>query len=79
MIAVSSPDPRYFDEVLFLVREEYMRTPDSSPQELLRQAERAAADYAAGFAPERTSPYTYIRRLISFLSLRIMRFSRRLM
>lgn len=49
VIVVKSPDPRIFEEAIFVLREDYIR--GSSPERLLEEARRAAGAYLerAGF------------------------------
>ena len=43
IIVVKSPDPEVFDEAIFVVREEFLRSPGVSQTQLLSDARRAAA------------------------------------
>jgi len=45
VIVVKSPDPRVFDEAIFIVREDYMRTGGISRTQLLDDARKAADGY----------------------------------
>ena len=45
VIVVPSPDPKVFEQAIFIVKDEYMRRPGVSQQELMRQAQRAAGSY----------------------------------
>jgi hypothetical protein len=45
VIVVDSPDPTVFEQAIFVVREDYLRTPGISQKELLRQARAAAGSY----------------------------------
>lgn len=49
VIVVKSPDPRIFEEAIFVLREDYIK--GSSPERLLEEARRAAGAYLerAGF------------------------------
>ena len=44
-ILVKSPDPRLFDEAIFIVKEEALTGGEDSTQEVLRQAREAADGY----------------------------------
>lgn len=48
VIVVRSPDPNVFEEAIFLVREEYMRSPGVTQTQLLNEARMAAAGYVGG-------------------------------
>lgn len=48
VIVVRSPDPDVFDEAIFLVKEEYMRSPGVTQAQLLSEARKAASGYLAG-------------------------------
>lgn len=43
IIVVKSPDPDVFDEAIFVVKEEFLRSPGVSQDQLLSDARRAAA------------------------------------
>lgn len=43
IIVVKSPDPDVFDEAIFVVKEEFLRSPGVSQEQLLSDARRAAA------------------------------------
>ena len=45
VIVVRSPDPKVFDEAIFIVREDYMRAGGVSRTQLLDDAKRAADGY----------------------------------
>lgn len=44
VIVVKSPDPRIFDEAIFVIKEDYMRR-GGTMEQLLEEARRAAGDY----------------------------------
>lgn len=50
VIVVRSPDPNVFEEAIFLVREEYMRSPGVTQTQLLNEARMAAAGYIGGIS-----------------------------
>lgn len=64
VVVVPTPDPM-FSEAVFILRDEALREPGVSRDELLRQAERAAESYTEGALPgmERLS----LRPLAAFL------------
>ena len=43
VIVVKSPDPRIFEEAIFILKEDYIK--GSSPERLLEEARRAAGEY----------------------------------
>lgn len=44
VIVVKSPDPRIFDEAIFVIKEEYMKR-GGSMEQMLEEARRAAGEY----------------------------------
>ena len=48
VILVKSPDPKLFDEAIFIVKEEAMTREGVTPEQLMRQARRAADGYLKG-------------------------------
>lgn len=45
VIVVKSPDPKVFEEAIFIVREEYLKTAGMTRAQLLHQAREAAGIY----------------------------------
>jgi len=45
VIIVKSPDPKIFEQAIFIVRDDYLMTNGVGQKELLRQANRAANGY----------------------------------
>ncbi len=45
VIIVKSPDPKIFEQAIFIVRDEYLQTQGVGQKELLRQAKQAANGY----------------------------------
>ena len=45
IIVVKSPDPKVFEEAIFIVREDYMRSPGITQTKLLDEARQAASGY----------------------------------
>lgn len=45
VIVVKSPDPKVFEEAIFIVREDYMKTAGVTRSQLLSEARRAAGSY----------------------------------
>ena len=52
---VRSPDPKVFDEAIFIVREEYMRTGGISRTQLLDDARKAADGYVGSLRKRKQS------------------------
>ncbi len=50
VIVVRSPDPKIFDEAIFILREDYMKG-GGSLEDVLEEARRAAGDYLRKNAP----------------------------
>lgn len=46
VIIVKSPNPKIFEQAIFIVRDDYLSTQGVGQKELLRQAREAANDYA---------------------------------
>lgn len=53
VIVVPSPDPGIFEQAVFIVSDEYLRSSGRSQAELLRRAREAAGGYAAQKLPHR--------------------------
>lgn len=53
VIVVPSPDPQMFEQAVFIVSDEYLRSSGRSQAELLRRAREAAGGYAARQLPRR--------------------------
>ena len=56
IVIVPSPDPKVFEQAIFVVREDYLRESERKGGELLREAQDVAEDYlrdALGPAPRR--------------------------
>lgn len=45
IIVVKAPDPRVFEEAIFIVREDYMRSPGVTQSKLMEEARQAANGY----------------------------------
>ena len=45
VILVQSPDPKLFDQAIFLLREDAFSAPGVTPEQVLRQARQAADGY----------------------------------
>lgn len=47
VIVVKSPDPKVFEEAIFIVREDYMKTAGVTRSQLLNEAKKAAGVYTS--------------------------------
>ena len=61
VIVVNSPDPKLFDQAIFLLREDAFSSAGTSPEQVIRQARQAADGYlrkntVVGRAAARLSP-----------------------
>lgn len=45
VIVVKSPDPKLFDQAIFLLREDAFSSPGATPEQVIRQARQAADGY----------------------------------
>lgn len=69
VIRVRVPVPGIFREAVFFLHEDYLRRGDLSREELLRQARRAAEDYARPFLPEKRRTYWWLWPLLLLAGL----------
>lgn len=53
IIVVKSPDPKVFEEAIFIVREDYMRSKGITQAQLLADARRAANGYMGGIRTDK--------------------------
>ena len=53
VVVIKSPDPKIFDEAIFLVRDESSRGPGVTSDELLREAQGVAEDFVRSKARRR--------------------------
>lgn len=61
VIVVKSPDPKLFDQAIFLLREDAFSSSGATPEQVIRQAQQAADGYlrkntVVGRAAARLSP-----------------------
>ena len=61
VIVVKSPDPKLFDQAIFLLREDAFSSPGTNPEQVIRQAQQVADQYlrkntVVGRAAARLSP-----------------------
>lgn len=47
VVVIKSPDPRYFEQAIFILRDDILKKGGKSSQKILRDAERVARDYLA--------------------------------
>lgn len=55
VIIVKSPDPKVFEEAIFIVREDYMRSPGITQAQLINDARKAADGYMGGIKRKKGS------------------------
>ena len=55
VIVVKSPDPKVFEEAIFIVREDYMKTAGVTRSQLLSEAKQAAGAYTGSLRGGRIS------------------------
>ena len=53
VVVVKAPDPRYFEQALFLVREDALSAPGVTEESVVREARRIAGDALPGRSPGR--------------------------
>ena len=56
VIVVKSPDPKVFEEAIFIVREDYMKTAGVTRSQLLSEAKQAAGAYTGSLRSSKISP-----------------------
>ena len=64
IIVVRSPDPRIFEQAIFIVREDYMGQTGVSQTQLLRQARLAAGNYLSPGGNDKSSVLPRLRGLL---------------
>ena len=62
IIVVKSPDPKIFEQAIFIVRDDYLTNHAIDQKELMRQANEAASGYVIGTYHKRKT--TFIKPLI---------------
>lgn len=55
VIVVKSPDPKVFEEAIFIVREDYMKTAGVTRSQLLSEAKQAAGAYTGSLRSSKIS------------------------
>ncbi len=55
VIVVKSPDPKVFEEAIFIVREDYMKTAGVTRSQLLNEARQAAGEYTGSLRTSKLS------------------------
>lgn len=48
VIVVKSPDPKIFEQAIFIVKEDYLGKEGANPSDVLKEARRVADDYIRG-------------------------------
>ena len=51
IIVVKSPDPRIFDEAIFIIREDYLAASGADKAAVLKEAQRVAGEYMKANVP----------------------------
>jgi hypothetical protein len=51
VVVVKSPDPKIFEQAIFIVREDYAGKNGADSSDVLREAQRVADDYVRGSVP----------------------------
>lgn len=51
VIVVKSPDPKIFEQAIFIVKEDYLGKEGADPSDVLKEARRVADDYIRGSVP----------------------------
>ena len=64
IIVVKSPDPKVFEQAIFIVREDYACQSGISQRELMRQARQAAGGYLTSGKPKPRDPVSWLRGLL---------------
>lgn len=59
VIVVKSPDPKVFEEAIFVVRDDYLRKPGISQKELMREARSVAKHYSDSVGKKRRTSFLY--------------------
>ena len=59
VIIVDSPDPLVFEEAIFVVRDDFLKKPNVSQKELMRQARAAAKNYVGGVGKKRVFGFLF--------------------
>lgn len=62
VVVVKSPDPRIFDEAIFIVRDDFFKKDPDGTKKLLEEAQRAASDYIRSTAGKRPALPRRLRR-----------------
>ena len=55
VIVVKSPDPKIFEQAIFIVKEDYIGKEGANSSEILKEAQRVADDYIRGSVPGKKS------------------------
>ena len=55
VVVIKSPDPKIFEEAIFIVREDYLNSGGMSPEELIKEAQRVANSYVKSQGSEKKS------------------------
>lgn len=58
VIVVKSPDPKIFEQAIFIVKEDYASKEGASSEDVLREAQRVADDYIRTAVPGKRSLFS---------------------
>lgn len=67
VIVVKSPDPKVFEEAIFIVREDYMKTAGVTRSQLLSEARRAAGIYTGSMRRSEKIPTALVAALSTLI------------
>ena len=67
VVVVKSPDKKMFEEAIFIVREEYMRSPGITQAQLMKEARNAAKGYVGRLRPSAKHP-TALTAIVSAIA-----------
>ena len=67
VIVVKSPDPKVFEEAIFIVREDYMKTTGVTRSQLLSEARRAAGSYTGSMRRSEKIPTALVAALSTLI------------
>ena len=57
VVVVKSPDPRIFEEAIFIIREDFFNRSEKSQDEIIKEAERAADSYLKSIKRKAKVPF----------------------
>ena len=57
VVVVKSPDPKIFEEAIFIIREDFFNRSEKSQDEIIKEAERAADSYLKSIKRKAKVPF----------------------